>query len=47
MLKTVIKEICILLLLSIAILLVLGIIFCEYIPICVKIPYTEADETPA
>ena len=47
MLKTVIKEICILLLLSIAILLVLGIIFYDYIPIGVTIPTKEAYETPA
>ena len=47
MLKTVIKEICILLLLSIAMLLVFGIIFYDYIPIGVTIPAKEAYETPA
>ncbi len=46
MLKSVIKEICILLLLSIAILLILGIIFYDYIPIGVSIPAKEAYETP-
>lgn len=47
MLKTVIKEICIILLLSVAILLVFGIIFYNYIPIGVTIPTKEAYETPA
>lgn len=46
MLKTVIKEICIILLLSVAIVLVFGIIFYDYIPIGVTIPTKVAYETP-
>lgn len=46
MLKSVMKEVCIILLLSIAILLILGIVFYDYIPIGVTIPTKEAYETP-
>lgn len=46
MLKTAIKEICIILLLSVAIVLVFGIIFYDYIPIGVTIPTKVAYETP-
>ncbi len=46
MLKSVMKEIFILLLLSIAILLILGILFYEYIPINRVIPEREAYVTP-
>lgn len=46
MLKSVIKEIFIILLLSIAILLILGILFYEYIPINKTIPEKEAYVTP-
>lgn len=48
MIKTIIKETCIILLLCVAILLVLGIIFYEYIPISKVIPnkvtYTIPEE---
>ena len=46
MLKSVIKEIFIILLLSIAILLVLGILFYDYIPINSVVPEREAYTTP-
>ena len=46
MIKSVIKEIFIILLLSIAILLILGILFYEYIPINRIIPEREAYVTP-
>lgn len=46
MLKSVIKEIFIILLLSIAILLILGILFYDYIPINKVVPEKEAYETP-
>ena len=46
MLKSVIKEIFIILLLSIAILLVLGILFYDYIPINRVVPEREAYTTP-
>lgn len=46
MLKSVIKEIFIILLLSIAILLILGILFYDYIPINRVIPEREAYVTP-
>ena len=46
MLKSVIKEIFIILLLSIAILLVLGILFYDYIPINRVVPQKEAYSTP-
>ena len=46
MLKSVLKEIFIILLLSIAILLILGILFYEYIPINRVIPEREAYVTP-
>ncbi len=46
MLKSVIKEIFIILLLSIAILLILGILFYEYIPINKVVPEKEAYTTP-
>ena len=42
MVKSVLKEICIILLLSVAILLILGIIFYEYIPINQTVPTREA-----
>ena len=38
MVKTIIKETCIILLLIVAILLVLGIVFYEYIPITKVVP---------
>lgn len=48
MVKTIIKETCIILLLCVAILLVLGIVFYEYIPISKVIPnkvtYTVPEE---
>lgn len=48
MFKTILKEICIILLLCIAILLILGIIFYEYVPINKTVPekvsYTIPDE---
>lgn len=46
MLKSVIKEIFIILLLSIAILLVLGILFYDYIPTNRVVPEREAYATP-
>ena len=46
MLKSVIKEIFIILLLSIAILLILGILFYDYIPINKVVPEKEAYVTP-
>ena len=46
MVKSVIKEIFIILLLSIAILLILGILFYDYIPINRVIPEKEAYTTP-
>lgn len=46
MIKSVIKEIFIILLLSIAILLILGILFYEYIPINKTVPEREAYTTP-
>ena len=46
MLKSVIKEIIIILLLSIAILLILGIFFYDYIPINQTVPTKEAYVTP-
>ncbi len=46
MLKSVIKEIFIILLLSIAILLILGILFYDYIPINKVVPEREAYTTP-
>lgn len=46
MLKSVIKEIFIILLLGIAILLILGILFYEYIPINKTVPAKEAYVTP-
>ena len=46
MVKSVLKEIFIILLLSIAILLILGILFYEYIPINRVIPEKEAYVTP-
>ena len=46
MLKSVFKEIFIILLLSIAILLILGILFYDYIPINKVIPEKEAYVTP-
>lgn len=46
MIKSVIKEIFIILLLSIAILLILGILFYDYIPINKVIPQKEAYTTP-
>ena len=46
MLKSVIKEIFIILLLSIAILLILGILFYDYIPINNVVPEKEAYTTP-
>ena len=46
MLKSVIKEIFIILLLSIAILLILGILFYDYIPINRVVPQKEAYSTP-
>lgn len=46
MLKSVIKEIFIILLLSIAILLILGILFYDYIPINRVVPQPEAYSTP-
>lgn len=46
MLKSVIKEIFIILLLSIAILLILGILFYDYIPINKVVPEKEAYTTP-
>lgn len=46
MLKSVIKEIIIILLLSIAILLILGILFYDYIPINQTVPTKEAYVTP-
>lgn len=46
MLKSVIKEIFIILLLSVAILLILGILFYDYIPINKTIPAKEAYVTP-
>ena len=47
MLKSVLKEIFIILLLSIAILLILGILLYDYIPINRVIPEREAYVTPA
>lgn len=44
--KSILKEVCILVLLSIAILLIFGIVFYDYIPIGVTIPTKEAYETP-
>lgn len=46
MLKSIIKEIIIILLLSIAILLILGILFYDYIPINRTVPTKEAYVTP-
>ena len=46
MIKSVLKEIFIILLLSIAILLILGILFYDYIPINSYIPEREAYTTP-
>ena len=46
MVKSVLKEIFIILLLSIAILLILGILFYDYIPINRVIPEAEAYTTP-
>ena len=46
MIKSVIKEIFIILLLSIAILLILGILFYDYIPMNKVIPQKEAYTTP-
>ena len=46
MLKSVMKEIFIILLLSIAILLILGILFYDYIPINQTVPTKEAYVTP-
>ena len=46
MVKSAIKEIFIILLLSIAILLILGILFYDYIPINRVIPQKEAYVTP-
>ena len=46
MIKSVFKEIFIILLLSIAILLILGILFYDYIPINSYIPEREAYTTP-
>ena len=46
MLKSLMKEICILLLLSVAILLILGIFFYDYIPIGIALPEKVAYETP-
>ena len=42
MVKSILKEICIILLFSVAILLILGIIFYEYIPINQTVPTREA-----
>lgn len=47
MLKSVIKEICIMLLLAIAILAILGVLFYEYIPASKTLPTMEAYTTPA
>ena len=47
MLKTVLKEVFVILLLSIALLLILAIVFYDYIPVGVTIPTKEAYETPA
>lgn len=44
--KPLMKEICVLLLLSIAILLILGIVFYNYIPISVTISSKEEYQTP-
>ena len=46
MLKSVLKEVFIILLLSIAILLILGILFYDYIPINKVVPEKEAYTTP-
>ena len=46
MVKSVIKEIFIILLLSIAILLILGILFYDYIPINKVVPEAETYVTP-
>ena len=46
MVKSVMKEIFIILLLSVAILLILGILFYDYIPINRVIPEREAYVTP-
>ena len=46
MVKSILKEVFIILLLSIAILLILGILFYEYIPINRVIPEAEAYTTP-
>lgn len=46
MLKSVIKEIIILLLLSVAILLILMVLFYDYIPISEEIPTVQAYTTP-
>lgn len=46
MIKSVMKEICIILLLSAAILLILGILFYDYIPINRVVPEKEAYITP-
>ena len=46
MLKSVLKEIFIILLLSVAILLILGILFYDYIPINKYVPEREAYVTP-
>ena len=46
MLKSALKEVFIILLLSIAILLILGILFYEYIPINKVVPEREAYTTP-
>lgn len=46
MLKSVLKEVFIILLLSIAILLILGILFYDYIPMNRVIPEREAYSTP-
>ena len=46
MLKSVLKEIFIILLLSVAILLILGILFYDYIPINKEVPQRQAYITP-
>ena len=46
MAKSVLKEICIMLLLCVAIILILGILFYDYIPTNRVVPSKEAYETP-
>ena len=46
MIKSVIKEIFIMILLGIAIILILGILFYDYIPSNKLVPVKEAYETP-